>query len=108
MDDPANPTTADTAKRVAHKAPYDHLKTLLAASEAFRRLDAQRAADIARANALPQLAVQVAADIDPQPVEWLWPGRIALGKLTLIAGLPGLGKSQLTAFLTAAVSNNRP
>ena len=44
------------------------------------------------------------ADIQSEPIKWLWPGRIALGKLTLIAGDPGLGKSLLTIFLAAAVS----
>jgi hypothetical protein len=33
-----------------------------------------------------ELIVQCAADVKPDPVEWLWPGRVALGKLTLIAG----------------------
>ena len=41
------------------------------------------------------LITQCAADVTPEPVEWLWPGRVALGKLTLIAGEAGLGKSQL-------------
>lgn len=44
------------------------------------------------------------ADIQPEPISWLWPGRIALGKLTLIAGDPGLGKSLLTATMAATVS----
>ena len=44
----------------------------------------------------PELIVRCAADVKPEPVEWLWPGRIALGKLTLIAGEAGLGKSQLS------------
>lgn len=44
------------------------------------------------------------ADVKPEPVDWLWPGRIALGKLTLIAGDPGLGKSFLTLDLAARVS----
>jgi hypothetical protein len=35
----------------------------------------------------------------------LWPDRFAFGKLTLIAGEPGIGKSQITAFIAAAVSN---
>jgi putative DNA primase/helicase len=34
-------------------------------------------------------------DVAPEPIEWLWPGRIARRKLTIIAGEPGLGKSQL-------------
>lgn len=47
------------------------------------------------------LYVRRASEINPQPIEWMWPNRIAIGKLTLIVGEPGLGKSQLTAFLTA-------
>jgi len=44
------------------------------------------------------------ADIDPVPVSWLWYGRIARGKITLIAGNPGLGKSFLALDLAARVS----
>lgn len=42
--------------------------------------------------------------VTPEAVRWLWPGRFALGKLSLVAGYPGLGKSQLTASLTAVVT----
>ena len=38
------------------------------------------------------------------PIEWLWPGRIARGKLTVITGAPGSGKSTLAARIAAAVS----
>ncbi len=48
------------------------------------------------------------ADVEPEPVAWLWPGRIALGKLTLIAGDPGLGKSFLTLDMAARVSRGTP
>jgi len=44
------------------------------------------------------------SDVDPRPVRWLWPGRIALGKLTIISGDPGLGKSFLSCDLAARVS----
>ncbi len=44
------------------------------------------------------------ADVAPEPIRWLWPGRIALGKLTLIAGDPGLGKSLLSLDVAARVS----
>jgi putative DNA primase/helicase len=50
------------------------------------------------------LVVRRASEIKPEAVEWLWPGRIAIGKETLIAGDPGLGKSQLTAFVAATVT----
>jgi hypothetical protein len=48
--------------------------------------------------------MQCAADVTPEPVEWLWPGRVALGKLTLIAGEAGLGKSQLSIAMAAAIT----
>ena len=41
------------------------------------------------------------ADVVPVPVQWLWPGRIPLGKVSLIAGDPGLGKSLLTIDVAA-------
>ena len=33
-----------------------------------------------------QAELTCAADVAPQPVEWLWLNRIALGKLTILAG----------------------
>jgi hypothetical protein len=37
-------------------------------------------------------------------INWLWPNRIALGKLTLIAGHPDLGKSTVALSLAAIAS----
>ena len=42
-----------------------------------------------------------------QPTKWLWRGRIPLGKLTLLAGDPGLGKSFLTVDLAARVTGGK-
>jgi hypothetical protein len=44
------------------------------------------------------------SDINAKPVNWLWPGRIARGKVSIIAGNPGLGKSQVTASIAAIVT----
>jgi putative DNA primase/helicase len=44
------------------------------------------------------------ADVQPERLRWLWPARIPLGKLTLLYGDPGLGKSFLTMDLAARVS----
>lgn len=52
----------------------------------------------------PALALRLAAAIDMRPVSWVWPGRIAAGKLTLIAGAPGAGKSQVALAIAAAVT----
>lgn len=48
--------------------------------------------------------VRCLQDVFAVPVSWLWAQRIARGKVTLIAGDPGLGKSQLTASIAACVS----
>ena len=43
-----------------------------------------------------------ASTINPEPVRWLWPGWLARGKLHVIAGAPGIGKT--TAVLSWAAS----
>ena len=48
------------------------------------------------------------AEIQPEPVQWLWEGRIPRGKLTLLEGEPGVGKSSLTLELAARVSRGSP
>ena len=47
------------------------------------------------------------SDVASRPVSWLWPGRIPLGKVTMLAGDPGLGKSVLTMYRSFAVSTCR-
>lgn len=50
------------------------------------------------------LIVQQFSEIKLKPVRWLCPGRIARGKVNLIAGNPSLGKSQLMAQMAATVT----
>lgn len=47
-------------------------------------------------------------DIKSVPIDWLWEGRIAFGKLTMIVGDPGLGKSLITIALATYVSKGFP
>ena len=44
------------------------------------------------------------ADVIPQPVSWLWHGRFPLGRLSLLVGVPGAGKSYLTCAMASHVS----
>lgn len=46
-------------------------------------------------------------DVKAEPIEWLWPNRIPLGKLTLIAGVQGLGKSFLVLDIASRISNGQ-
>ncbi len=41
-------------------------------------------------------------------VDWLWPGHLALGKLAILEGDPGLGKSFLALDLCARLSTGQP
>lgn len=50
------------------------------------------------------LVIQQASTITPQEILWLWRHRIAIGKQTILAGEPGLGKSQVTCAVTAIVT----
>jgi hypothetical protein len=52
----------------------------------------------------PALISRLASQIQPEAIRWLWPQRIARGKTSLIAGPPGLGKSQVTIYLAAITS----
>ncbi len=50
------------------------------------------------------VVVTRAADVKPQKLARVWHGRFILGKFGIIAGEPGLGKSQMAAFMAAMVS----
>lgn len=51
------------------------------------------------------VAESMADTPEPPPQEELWEGRIPMGALTLVSGIGGVGKSMLTAWLAARVSN---
>lgn len=45
-----------------------------------------------------------AADIQPVPIRWLWNGWLARGKLHIMAGAPGQGKTTISMKMAATVS----
>jgi hypothetical protein len=48
------------------------------------------------------------ADVKPEKIEWLWENRIPIGKLSLLVGDPGLGKSFLTLYMAARITTGSP
>jgi putative DNA primase/helicase len=48
-----------------------------------------------------------AADVQSRPTQWVWPGWLALGKLAILEGDPGLGKSYITLDLCARLTSGR-
>lgn len=58
-------------------------------------------------SANPEPVVVQLSSIRPELIRWLWPRRLARGKLNLVIGDPGLGKSLLTVDVTARVTTGR-
>src|SRR5215831_14466878 len=54
------------------------------------------------------MSVQPVSQLTPRPVSWLWPGRLALGKLAMLDGDPDLGKSLVTLDLCTRLSRGLP
>src|SRR5438874_161972 len=50
--------------------------------------------------------VRALSAVKARPVEWLWPGWIPLGKITVLDGDPGVGKSTLLLDLAARLSRD--
>ncbi len=44
------------------------------------------------------------ADVKMKPIRWLWRNRFAIGKLSMMSGDPGLGKSSVSLFIAAQVT----
>src|SRR5215831_224752 len=54
------------------------------------------------------IGLRRASQIVARPVDWLWPGRLPLGKLAIFEGDPGVGKSLVALDLCARLSTGRP
>lgn len=48
------------------------------------------------------------ADVERVDIRWLWPGRVPLGRITLLVGRPGEGKSFLTTYMASRISTGSP
>lgn len=52
----------------------------------------------------PRIILRRGCDVEPVPVDWLWPGWLAAGKLHLVGGAPGTGKTTIATALAATVT----
>jgi hypothetical protein len=53
----------------------------------------------------PALPTKSAAEIEPKPVKWIWPGHLAAGNIHILDGFPDMGKSMLTVYMAAVISS---
>ena len=59
---------------------------------------------LATARALHDCNILNLDSVTPEPVRWLWPGRIPLGMFVLIAGQPGVGKTTISHSIAAILT----
>jgi hypothetical protein len=76
---------------------YHAPKTVRLADGTERKIEELRPEEIGR----------LLSNVEPEEVSWLWPSWLALGKLALLDGDPGLGKSAMTLDLAARVSSGK-
>jgi putative DNA primase/helicase len=60
-----------------------------------------------RGAASEKLVLVQLSTVAPEEVDYLWPGRIPRGKLTIIMGNPGEGKSYLTLDMAARITTGK-
>ena len=90
----------------------DELKRILRETPVWNTEDRRRAGPAtggapADARSSPAPVLVRLDTVQPEAVDWLWPLRLARGKLTILAGDPGLGKSFVAIDIAARVSRSR-
>jgi energy-coupling factor transporter ATP-binding protein EcfA2 len=72
-------------------------------------MEVQRIAQsAAKYNEGPKLEFVNASTVLKEQVSWIWDSRIPAGKISLLEGDPGLGKSTIAALLVASVTSGSP
>jgi len=117
LDLPGLPEKGDVSEWLNAGGTVEGLRRLILATQAWEPnvddADAGHAAPDGRSTQavtgdLSDLGVVVLADVKPEHVEWLWPGRIPKGKLTVLEGDPKVGKSTLMLDIAARVTTGTP
>jgi putative DNA primase/helicase len=63
-----------------------------------------RSASQAQATETRRASFSTAANVEAEEIPWLWRNVVAKGALTLVAGEPGMGKSQIAVYVAAVLS----
>ena len=70
----------------------------------FNEADLPPARSIGPAPGARSVKIRCGAGIKPLPITWLWPGWLPAGKLTILAGAAGTGKTTLALGLAATLT----
>lgn len=101
-------TNKDLAKDIGlsvYKVHFDSDVSNLTDAEIKKRLSDQ-ANNIKPVEVKPKSSLNIICmdDIQAQPITWLWDGWLPLGKMTILAGAGGCGKTNLSLALIAIIT----
>lgn len=110
---PGLPEHGDVSDWLAqgHEDAAMDLAALISASPYLEPKEGARLAAPARRStggAIPTARTVDLRDVEPQEVEWLWDRWVPFGRLSLVIGHPGQGKSWLTLAIASGVSRGMP
>ena len=99
---PDLPPKGDVSDWLAAGHTREDLLALVHAAPRFAPVDV--ASSSPEGNSIERPVLVRLADVQPEALTWLWPGRLAAGKLALLVGDPGLGKSWISLDVAARLS----
>ncbi len=100
------PTREELDRRLAATAHLGNQNAGITSAHELHRTSQEREPIAEIVPLRSRLGVRL-SDVQRERVEWLWDRRIPLGKITLISGDPGLGKSLMTLDLAARITRGR-
>ena len=101
----ARPEKATDFNDMAALCGLDAVQSAIANASAPGVAEHQGAIDSAIAGEYAsQVELIRGCDVIPEPVQWIWPGWLAAGKMHVLGGAPGTGKTSISMALAATVS----
>jgi archaellum biogenesis ATPase FlaH len=92
----------------------NYAQTLLKLGKKRREVDAnvkqlfESIKQVIRESSADEFLGTILSEVETHPIEWVWQGRIPLGKITILDGDPEVGKSCIAINIAARVSTGRP
>jgi putative DNA primase/helicase len=81
-----------------------NLNEQFASEAAHPEVTTARAGSLAFVQSPRVVKIRCGADITPKAITWLWPGWLPAGKLTILAGAAGTGKTTLALALAGVIT----
>lgn len=105
------PDGASVRRILPPKGAKDAREAIIGGATAAEFLALAKAAKFERPESVPKPGAPVLirmSDVEPRETRWLWPQRVPSGRLTVLCGRPGEGKSMMTMDMAARVTRGLP